>query len=55
MAAKKGKFSVYNNANKTVDRTFDGTKSVPKSKKGAPEPAAAKTFNSKVKGKKKGK
>lgn len=55
MAAKKAKFSVYNDSDKVLDRTFDGTKSVPKAKKNTPEPAVAKTFNSKVKGKKKSK
>lgn len=56
MAAKKAKFSVYNNANNKLDRTTDGTKSVPKSKKGMSEDASKKTFSTKsVKGKKKGK
>ena len=49
MAAKKSKFSVYNNANKVVDRTMDGSKSVPKAKKGKSEDATAKTFNTKTK------
>lgn len=53
MAAKKAKFSVYNNANKTLDRTMDGSKTVPKSKKGKSEDANTKTFSTKVK--KKGK
>ncbi len=61
MAAKKSKYSVLNNANKTLDRTMDGTKSVPKPKKGLPENASAKTFATKIKnggksnGKKRGK
>lgn len=55
MAAKKAKFSVLNNANKTLDRTVDGSKSVPKPKKGMSYNADAKTFATKVKGKKKGK
>jgi hypothetical protein len=49
MAAKKSKFSVLNNANKTLDRTMDGSKSVPKAKKGKSEDATAKTFSSKIK------
>lgn len=53
MAAKKGKTSVYNNANKVLDRTTDGSKTVPKSKKGMYDNASAKTFNTKVKGSKK--
>ena len=53
MAAKKSKFSVYNNANKTLDRTMDGSKTVPKAKKGKAEDATAKTFSTKTKGKKK--
>jgi hypothetical protein len=53
MAAKKGKFSVYNDANKTIDRTMDGSKSVPKSKKGKSDAASAKTFSTKIKATKK--
>jgi hypothetical protein len=53
MAAKKGKSSVYNNANKTVDRTMDGSKSVPKSKNGKSDAASAKTFSTKIKATKK--
>lgn len=53
MASKKGKTSVYNNAGKTLDRTVDGTKSVPKAKKGMAEKADAKTFSTKSKGSKK--
>ena len=49
MAAKKSKFSVLNNANKKLDRTMDGTKSVPKAKKGLPENATSKTFATKIK------
>jgi len=49
MAAKKSKFSVLNNANKTLDRTMDGSKSVPKAKKYGRETADAKTFSSKIK------
>lgn len=47
MAAKKAKFSVYNNANKKMDRTTDGSKSVPKLKKGMAEDASKKTFSTK--------
>lgn len=53
MAAKKAKFSVLNNANKKLDRTMDGTKSVPKEKKGRPEAATSKTFSTKIKSSKK--
>jgi hypothetical protein len=53
MAAKKSKYGVMNNANKSLDRTFDGTKSVPKEKKGKSEPATQKTFSSKTKSSKK--
>lgn len=53
MAAKKAKFSVYNNANKKLDRTMDGSKSVPKTKKGSYEDANKKTFSTKLNGKKK--
>lgn len=49
MATKKAKFSVLNNANKTLDRTMDGSKSVPKAKKYKSEAATAKTFSSKIK------
>lgn len=50
MAAKKAKYSVYNNANNKLDRTMDGSKSVPKAKKGLPEDATTKTFATKLKG-----
>jgi hypothetical protein len=53
MAAKKPKYSVYNNANNKLDRTIDGTKSVPKSKKGAADAATQKTFSNKTKSPKK--
>ena len=53
MAAKKAKFSVYNNANKKLDRTMDGSKSVPKEKKGKSDAANAKTFSTKIKSSKK--
>lgn len=53
MAAKKGKTSVYNNANKKLDRTIDGSKTVPKAKKGMAEDATTKTFSTKSKGQKK--
>jgi hypothetical protein len=53
MAAKKPKSSVYNNANKNLDRTMDGSKSVPKTKKGAYEDATKKTFSTKTKTSKK--
>lgn len=53
MAAKKAKFSVLNNANKKLDRTMDGTKSVPKEKKSRSESATSKTFSSKIKSSKK--
>jgi hypothetical protein len=49
MAAKKAKSSVYNNINKTVDDSMDGSKSVPKAKKYKASAATAKTFNSKPK------
>ena len=49
MAKKKAKFSVLNNAKKTLDRTMDGSKSVPKVKNYGPEAATAKTFSSKIK------
>jgi hypothetical protein len=53
MAAKKPKSSVYNNTNKTLDRTMDGSKGTPKAKKYGPEAATAKTFSSKIKSSKK--
>jgi hypothetical protein len=49
MAAKKSKSSVYNNANKVLDDTMDGSKSVPKAKKYKANATTAKTFNSKIK------
>lgn len=49
MAKKKAKFSVLNDANKTLDRTVDGSKSTPKVKKYGREAANAKTFSSKIK------
>jgi hypothetical protein len=49
MAAKKPKSSVYNDANKTVDRTMDGSKGAPKVKKYGREASDAKTFSSKIK------
>lgn len=53
MAAKKPKSSVYNNANKNLDRTMDGSKTVPNAKKGMPEKATTKTFATKIKNSKK--
>jgi len=53
MASKKAKNSVYNNAGKTIDRTMDGSKSVPKTNKGMYDQATSKTFATKTKGKKK--
>jgi len=49
MAAKKPKSSVYNDANKTLDRTMDGSKGAPKVKKYGREASDAKTFSSKIK------
>jgi hypothetical protein len=49
MAAKKPKSSVYNNANKVLDDTMDGSKTVPKAKKYGREASSAKTFSSKIK------
>lgn len=56
MAAKKAKFSVLNNANKKLDRTTDGSKTVPMAKKGKSEDTSKKTFATKTgKGSRKGK
>jgi hypothetical protein len=48
--AGKSKYSVYNNANNPLDRTFDGSKSVPPAKKGRSEAATKKTFATKAGG-----
>jgi len=48
--AGKSKYSVYNNANNPLDRTFDGSKSVPAAKKGRSEAATKKTFGTKAGG-----
>lgn len=56
MAGKKPKYSVYNNAGNKLDRTVDGSKSVPLAKKGSSESASKKTFSTKSgKGNKKSK
>ena len=49
MAAKKPKSSVYNNTNKTLDASIDGSKGTPKAKKYGREASDAKTFSSKIK------
>lgn len=48
MAGKKPKYSVYNNAGNKLDRTVDGSKSVPKPKKGVADPASKKTFSNRT-------
>jgi hypothetical protein len=49
MAAKKSKSSVYNNANKTLDASMDGSKGTPKAKKYGRQASDANTFSSKIK------
>lgn len=44
MAAKKSKSSVYNNADKVLDRMFDGGRKMPAAKPGRSEAANDNTF-----------
>lgn len=55
MAGKKPKYSAYNNAGNKLDRSVDGSKSVPKPKKGVADSASNKTFSTKTGNGKKGK
>lgn len=50
--AGKSKYSVYNNANNPLDRTFDGTRTKPKYNGGSkPTPSSTDTFSVKANGK----
>jgi hypothetical protein len=44
MAAKKSKWSVYNDSDKVLDRMFDGGREMPAAKPGRSEPANSNTF-----------
>lgn len=45
MAGKKPKFSPWNDSDKVLTRTFDGTREMPKAKKGMAEPADSNKFS----------